>query len=106
MTRDEDIKAYGFTALPRPMDALIASRKDPKPPIPLTTEDIPIPSSPLVTAILKYAKHELPVETFNHSMRVFYYGMPPSPHLIPTYPSHLTNPRHRHRSLQLPHPLD
>ncbi|OBT38954.1 hypothetical protein VE00_10896, partial [Pseudogymnoascus sp. WSF 3629] len=73
MTRDEDIKAYGFTALPRPMDTLLAARQDPQPPTPLTTADIPLPSSPLVDAVLDYAKRELPIETFNHSMRVFYY---------------------------------
>ncbi|KFZ20416.1 hypothetical protein V501_00156 [Pseudogymnoascus sp. VKM F-4519 (FW-2642)] len=75
MTRDEDIRAYGFTALPRPMATLLAARKDPQPLTSLTISDVPLPSSPLVTAVLAYAKHELPIETFNHSMRVFYYGL-------------------------------
>lgn len=79
MTRDEDIKAYGFTAIPRPMATLLAVRKDTQPPTSLTTSDIPLPSPPLVTAVLEYAKHELPIETFNHSMRVFYYGTPSLP---------------------------
>jgi cyanamide hydratase len=83
MTRHEDIKAYGFTALPRPMTTLLAARKDPQPPTPLTTDDIPLPSSPLVTAVLEHAKRELPTETFNHSMRVFYYGTTPASTPIP-----------------------
>ncbi|KFY50638.1 hypothetical protein V495_00143 [Pseudogymnoascus sp. VKM F-4514 (FW-929)] len=76
MTRDEDIRTYGFTALPRPIATLLAARKDPQPVTSLTISDIPLPSSPLVAAVLEYAKHELPIETFNHSMRVLYYGIP------------------------------
>ncbi|KFZ11728.1 hypothetical protein V502_07430 [Pseudogymnoascus sp. VKM F-4520 (FW-2644)] len=75
MAREEDIKAYGFTAYPRSTAALLASRVDPKQPHELSVEDIPLPNTPLVTAVLEYAKRELPVETFNHSMRVFYYGI-------------------------------
>lgn len=76
MARSEDIKLYGFAALPRSTSALLGSRVDPKEATELGVDDIPIPNSPLVTAVLEYAKKELPVETFNHSMRVFYYGMP------------------------------
>lgn len=77
MGREEDITAYGFTALPVSMTALLAARKDPQLPTPLTISDIPVPSSPLATAVLEHAKRELPIETFNHSMRVFYYGTTP-----------------------------
>jgi cyanamide hydratase len=76
MAREEDIKTYGFSALPRSTTALLASRVDPKQPTELTVEDIPLPESPLVEKVVEYARRELPVETFNHSMRVFYYGMP------------------------------
>lgn len=77
MTREEDIEAYGFAALPRSTAALLATRKDPQTPTELGVDDIPIPDSALVKKVLEYAKKELPVETFNHSMRVFYYGKSP-----------------------------
>ena len=35
---------------------------------------IKLPGSPLVKAVHEYVKKELPIETFNHSMRVYYYG--------------------------------
>ncbi|KFY33175.1 hypothetical protein V495_08359, partial [Pseudogymnoascus sp. VKM F-4514 (FW-929)] len=73
MTREEDIAAYGFTALPRSTAALLATRKDIQEPTELGVDDIPIPDTALVKKVLEYAKKELPVETFNHSMRVFYY---------------------------------
>ncbi|KFY73657.1 hypothetical protein V499_06279 [Pseudogymnoascus sp. VKM F-103] len=75
MARDEDIKTYGFAALPRSTAALLASRVDPKQPTELGVDDIPLPDSPLAGKVVEYARKELPVETFNHSMRVFYYGI-------------------------------
>ena len=56
------------------MDKLITSRKDPKPSNPMNVDGIPLPDSPLVQHVMKYAKENLPSETFNHSMRVYYYG--------------------------------
>ncbi|ELR02911.1 hypothetical protein, variant [Pseudogymnoascus destructans 20631-21] len=75
VAREEDIKAYGFSALPRSTAALLASRVDSKQPTELSVVDIPLPDSPLVTKVIEYGRKELPVETFNHSMRVFYYGI-------------------------------
>lgn len=67
---------HGWSAVPRSMEKLVASRKDPKPSKPVDVKDIPLPDSPLVEAVMKYAKENLPSETFNHSMRVYYYGWP------------------------------
>lgn len=77
MSRTDDIKAYGLTAYPRSTASLLSSRVEPKEPHELGVDDIPLPDSALVGKVLEYAKKELPVETFNHSMRVFYYGKPP-----------------------------
>lgn len=66
---------HGWTAVPRSMEKLLASRRDPKPSQPVNVEDVPIPVGPLVEQITKYAKENLPEETFNHSMRVYYYGL-------------------------------
>ncbi|KAK1965065.1 cyanamide hydratase family HD domain-containing protein [Colletotrichum sublineola] len=45
-------------------------------PSPMSIRDIGFPSDdPVVAQTLQYAKERLHTETFNHSMRVFYYGM-------------------------------
>ena len=36
--------------------------------------DIEMPDSTLAKEVMAYAEKELGIETFNHSMRVFYYG--------------------------------
>jgi cyanamide hydratase len=70
----DPVKAYGWTALPRKVEALLATRTDVKPPSPVLVASVPLPDSPLARALQTYAKKELQPETFNHSMRVFYYG--------------------------------
>jgi cyanamide hydratase len=71
----EIIKAYGWTSTPRDIDAIIALRENKEAPKPVLVSSIELPSSPLAKATLEYARNELPVETFHHSMRVFYYGI-------------------------------
>ena len=85
----DPVKAYGWTAMPRKVETLLASRTDVKPPTPVKVNDINLPDSPLVKAVHAYAKKELAPETFNHSMRVYYYGMDHTPKLLSPYP-HLT----------------
>lgn len=68
------VHEHGWTAVPRSLDKLVNSRKDPKPPTPISIDDMPLPNSELVQQVMKYAKDNLPAETFNHSMRVFYFG--------------------------------
>ncbi len=44
-------------------------------PEPLLFDDIKFPSDDTVVAkVQQYAKEKLPAKTFNHSMRVFYFG--------------------------------
>lgn len=43
-------------------------------PEPLLVKDIDFPKDPLVDKIQRYAKDKLPWQTYNHSMRVFYFG--------------------------------
>ena len=68
------VQEHGWTAVPRSLEKLVASRKNPQPSKPITVESIALPDSPLVQQVLKYAEENLPIETFNHSMRVYYYG--------------------------------
>ena len=72
---------HGWTAVPRSLDKLVASRRDPKASTPVRVDDIPLPDSPLAKEVLTYAKQNLPLQTFNHSMRVYYYGSSCSAHV-------------------------
>lgn len=67
------IKAYGWAAKPRD-PTLFLYEKASKDPVPQTVENIRLPDTPLAKSMLEYAKQELNTGTFNHSMRVFYYG--------------------------------
>jgi cyanamide hydratase len=69
----DPLETYGWTAVPRSQSKLLDSVK-PKPATKITTSDITVPSSPVVQKVYEYAKAQLPEQTFNHSMRVFYYG--------------------------------
>jgi hypothetical protein len=69
------IEKYGWTAVPVDLKTLLSlsdTASNPAKPIPVSS--IPAPSSPLAKAVREHARKELPIETFNHSMRVFYYG--------------------------------
>ncbi len=74
----EAIKSYGWEAKPRDPAVFLDGKKNFKDPEPQTVESIKLPDSPIAKAVLEYARKELNVETFNHSMRVFYYGILPS----------------------------
>jgi cyanamide hydratase len=75
MADADPVKAYGWTAMPRKVETLLASRTNVHVPAPVSVKDVALPDSPLAKAVLEYAKRELASETFNHSMRVYYYGM-------------------------------
>lgn len=69
------IEDNGWTAVPKSLEKLLANHKNPKSkPAPLRVEDMALPSSPVVDIVMKHAKHDLPEQTFSHSMRVYYYG--------------------------------
>jgi cyanamide hydratase len=75
MTETDPVKAYGWTAFPRKVDTLLATRRDVKDAVPISVSDMKLPDSKLAKTILEYAKTELATETFNHSLRVYYYGI-------------------------------
>lgn len=80
------LETHGWTAQPRDFSAFLGDKKDLPPPEPQTVDRIPLPTTPLARAVLDYAKKELREETFNHSMRVYYYGIAMQTHLQPTRP--------------------
>lgn len=61
--------------MPRKVETLLASRTNTYVPAPVRVKEVTLPGSQLASTVLEYAKKELAVETFNHSMRVYYYGM-------------------------------
>ena len=69
----ETIKKFGWTAVPHSQTVLL---KDISPwdPAEYTVADIKIPDSEIAKKVLQYAKDRLPEQTFNHSIRVYYYG--------------------------------
>lgn len=72
------VALHGWTAVPVDAADVLQGKEYLHPPTPLLTKDIPFPSSdPLVGRIQAYAREQLPRQTYNHSMRVFYWGTPP-----------------------------
>jgi len=69
----DPIEKYGWSAIPRSQSKLL-ERVKPKTPKPIAMSEVTPPSSPVVRKVHDYVKERLPEETFNHSMRVFYYG--------------------------------
>ena len=67
------ITAYGWLAKSRD-PKIYLKEKVSRDPVPQTVDSIRLPDTPLATKVLEYAKQELNIGTFNHSMRVFYYG--------------------------------
>ncbi|KAI9756253.1 MAG: H(+)-transporting V1 sector ATPase subunit H [Chaenotheca gracillima] len=70
----DPVKQFGFTALPRDPKTILNGKDNVHSPQPVLVKDIVVPSTALAKAIQQYAKAELAEETFNHSMRVYFYG--------------------------------
>lgn len=73
------ITTYGFTAVPASAATLLTSTPAyPVPtsqPSPIPVTSTPIPHTPLAQRINSYAKARLPEPTYNHSLRVYHYGL-------------------------------
>ncbi|KAL8673692.1 MAG: hypothetical protein Q9168_001907 [Polycauliona sp. 1 TL-2023] len=70
----DPVKTYGWQARPRNPAVFLNGKKNVQDPEPQVVASIELPSSPLAASVLKYAETELSTATFNHSMRVYYYG--------------------------------
>lgn len=76
MTKREDaIKDFGWAAKPRDPKMFLEGKKNFKEPVPQKVDSISLPDTNLAKKIFDYAQSELNAATFNHSMRVYYYGM-------------------------------
>ncbi|KAF8229426.1 cyanamide hydratase [Tricholoma matsutake] len=75
----DPITFYGFTPVPRDPDVLFhahptANGKHPKQDL-FKVTDFPLPDSPLAREVKAFVKKELDEKTFNHSHRVYVYGV-------------------------------
>ncbi|KAI0546193.1 hypothetical protein F4679DRAFT_558166 [Xylaria curta] len=71
----DDVAKHGWTAVP--CDAnLIFEKKPIAKPSALKVADIQFPADdPVVAEVQRYAKEHLPEQTYNHSMRVYHWGV-------------------------------
>lgn len=63
---------HGFDAVPRDPEVILEGHNKASPYIPM--RDIAVPDTKVVCAVDEYVKQELSHETYNHSVRVYYYG--------------------------------
>jgi len=75
ISREQQIEEYGWTALSCDPKLWGGDKAYNTIPTPQLVADEPLPDTALAKAAFDYAKKELPTPTFNHSMRVFYYGI-------------------------------
>ncbi|KAF8644021.1 hypothetical protein AX16_008737 [Volvariella volvacea WC 439] len=76
---DPSIEFYGFTPVPRDPEVLFkdhptASGANPKQDL-FEVTDFPLPDSPLVREVREFVRKELDEQTYNHSHRVYIYGV-------------------------------
>ncbi|ROW09778.1 hypothetical protein VMCG_02164 [Cytospora schulzeri] len=71
----DSLALQGWTAVVRDPKVLLSGKPYINKPSPLLVKDIPFPSDDtLVVKVQEYARDKLTPQTYNHSMRVFYFG--------------------------------
>lgn len=84
----ENIATHGWTPIAADANAIFKGRPYLHKPDPLLVADMKFPDDDvLVQKIQEFAKDNLPIETYNHCMRVYYFGKPPPPLSPPSIPS-------------------
>jgi hypothetical protein len=71
---DKHLVAFGWAAVPR-SHAKALYEVDKNIHANLDLDRVKVPDTPVAKRVLEYAESALPERTFNHSMRVWYYGM-------------------------------
>ncbi|KAH9901710.1 cyanamide hydratase [Xylariomycetidae sp. FL2044] len=87
----EEISAHGWTAVPVDPNAILEGKPYIHRPSPRTVKDMPFPDDdPLVAKVQEYAKKHLDEQTYNHSMRVYYWGYSMVEDQFPSYQGKLS----------------
>lgn len=74
----DTVALHGWTAVPRDAKVILGGRPYINKPESLLVKDIKFPSEdPIVAQISEYAQEKLSPQTFNHSMRVYYFCKSP-----------------------------
>ncbi|THC98264.1 hypothetical protein EYZ11_002266 [Aspergillus tanneri] len=72
----DPIREYGFTAVPSAAEKVVDPAFQLHGPPPVAPVSMtPVPNTPVARRIQAYAREHLPAPTFNHSMRVYHYGL-------------------------------
>lgn len=71
----EPIKEYGFTPVDSSATKLLATDPPSARPEFISVAQTPIPSTALAQRINEYVKSRLPAPVYNHSLRVYHYGL-------------------------------
>lgn len=74
----DSITAFGFTAVPASTSALFNSDTYPAPSSPapfIPVSETPVPNTALAKRVDAYVRANLPAPTYNHSLRVYHYGL-------------------------------
>ncbi|KAE8381686.1 hypothetical protein BDV26DRAFT_255253 [Aspergillus bertholletiae] len=77
--------AYGFTPVISSASALLSAAKPSTPAPFISVADTPIPQTALSQRIDHYARSHLPEPTYNHSLRVYHYGLAIKRHVFPSW---------------------
>jgi len=70
----DSVAVHGWTSVPRDPKVLLSGKEYLHESKSLLVEDITFPSDKLVLEVQKYAQQRLTPQTYNHSMRVYYFG--------------------------------
>jgi len=73
MSDQVELSANGWSAVPRSFSKSLASVNKEKQ-AQLSIQDVKLPGSEIAKRTYAFAKEQLPEKTFNHSMRVVYFG--------------------------------
>ncbi len=82
-----DVERNGWTAVPLDPSKLFHGKPYINEPTAIRVADIAFPEDAVVGFVRDHAKAKLPDKTFNHSMRVYYYGALPMAARTTTSPS-------------------
>lgn len=81
----EPTSLYGFTPVLSSASALLKIDPPVSAPVAITVAETPVPSTPLAQRVNTYARAHLPTPTYNHSLRVYHYGIAIKQYRFPTW---------------------
>lgn len=70
----KSLQEHGWGTVAQDPEVYLKGKSNIHEPSPVTVAQIGMPQTELVRKVQEYAKKELREETYNHSMRVYYYG--------------------------------